>query len=71
MNPIENIWSEVKKTMQEAWPDLPLRKRDALWTLVSDTWDEVASSRHVQSLIESIPRRMRSVVEAQGFRTSH
>jgi hypothetical protein len=56
-----------KKTMQETWPDLSLRNRDALWTLVSDAWDEVASSqRYVQSLIEFMPRRMKSVVEAQG-----
>jgi hypothetical protein len=44
--------------MQETWPDLPPRNRDALWTLVSDAWDEVASSqRYVRSLIESMPRR--------------
>ena len=23
MNPIENMWSEVKRTMQETWPVLP------------------------------------------------
>jgi hypothetical protein len=58
--------------MQETWPDLPPRNRDALWTLVSDAWDEVASSQHyVRSVIESMPRRMRSVVEAQGFWTSY
>jgi hypothetical protein len=57
--------------MQETWPDLPPRSRDALWTLVSDTWDEVASQRYVGSLIESIPRRVRSVVEAQGFWTTY
>jgi hypothetical protein len=57
MNPIENMWSEVRKTMQKTWPDLPLRNRDAFWTLVSDAWDEVASSqRYVQTLIESLPR---------------
>jgi len=42
MNPIENMWSEVKRTMQETCPFLPLRSSDELWTLVSDAWDEVA-----------------------------
>jgi hypothetical protein len=71
-NPIENMWSEVKKTMPETWPDLPPRNRDALWTLESDAWDELASSqRYVRSLTESMLRRMRSVVEAQGFWTSY
>ena len=54
MNPIENMWSEVKRTMQENWPVLPLKNSDELWTLVSDAWDEVALSKHyIQSLIES------------------
>ena len=44
MNTIENIWSEVKRTMQETWPGLSPRNSDELWTLVSDAWDEVASS---------------------------
>jgi hypothetical protein len=72
VNPIENMWSEVKRTMQETWPILPPRKSDSLWTLVSDAWDEVASSqRYVLSLIDSMPRRMHSAVEAQGFWTSY
>ena len=70
LNPIENMWSEVKRTMQETWHVLPPRNSDVLWTLVSDVWDEVASSQHyVRSLIEFMTRRMKSVVEAQGFWT--
>ena len=46
MNPIENMWSEVKRTMQETWPVLPPRNSDELWALASDVWDEVASSLH-------------------------
>ena len=72
MNPIENMWSEVKRTMQETWPVLPLRNSDELWTFVSDAWDEVASStRYIRSLIESMTRRMKSVVEAEGSWTSY
>jgi hypothetical protein len=44
MNPIENMWSEVKGTMQENWPVLPPRNNNELWDLVSDAWDEVASA---------------------------
>ena len=55
MNPIESMWSEVKRTMQETWPVLPARNSDELWTLVSDAWDEVAFSQlYVRSLIESM-----------------
>jgi hypothetical protein len=41
MNPIENMWSETKRTMQETWSP---RNSDKLWTLVSEVWNEVASS---------------------------
>jgi len=68
MNPIENMWSEVKRAMQKIWPILPPRNTDELWSLVSDAWDEIASSqRYIRSVIESITRRMKSVVEAQGL----
>jgi hypothetical protein len=71
MNPIENMWSEVKRTMQEKRPVLPVRISDELWALVSDAWDEVALSQHyIRSLIGSMTR-MKSVVEAQGSWTSY
>ena len=44
MNRIKNMWSEVKRTMQETWPVLPPRNSNELWALVSDMWVEVASS---------------------------
>ena len=71
MNPIENMWSEVKRTMRETWPVLPPRNSDELWALVSDACDEIASSqRYIKSLIESMTR-MKSMVEAEGFWTSY
>jgi hypothetical protein len=58
--------------MQETWPVLSPRNSDELWALVSDTWDEVGSSmRYIQSMIESMTRRIKSVVEAEGFWTSY
>jgi len=72
MNLIENMWSDVKRTMQETWPVLAPRNSDELWAIVSDAWDEVASStRYIRSLIQSMTRRMKSVVEAEGFWTSN
>jgi hypothetical protein len=70
MNPSKNMWSGVKSTMQETWPVLPPRNSVELWTLVSDTWDEFASSQHyVQLLIESMTCQMKSVVKVQRFWT--
>jgi hypothetical protein len=67
MKPIEYIWSEVKRTMQEKWPVLLPRTSDELWTLVSDAWDKVASC---QLYVGTLTRGMKSVVEAQRFWTS-
>jgi len=72
VNPIENMWSEAKRTIQETWYLLPPRNSNELWNLGSDAWDEVASSHHyIPSLIESMTRRMKSVVEAEGFCTPY
>jgi len=45
MNPIENMWSELKRTMQETWPVLPPRNSYEIWGLVSEAWEEVTSSQ--------------------------
>ena len=58
--------------MEETWPDLPHRNRDGIWTLVSNTWDEVISyQRYVQLLIESMTRQMKSVVKARALWASY
>ena len=58
--------------MEETWPVLPHRNWDEIWTLVSNTWDEVISSqRYVKLLIESMTRQMKSVVEARGLWASY
>jgi hypothetical protein len=33
MNPIKNMWSQAKRTMQETWPVLSSKIIDAVWTL--------------------------------------
>ena len=70
MNPMEKMWSEVERTMQETWPVLSPRNSDELWALMSDAWDEVGSfTRYIRSMIESMTGRIKSVVEAQWFWT--
>jgi hypothetical protein len=63
------MWrGEVKRT----WPILHPRNSDALWSHISDAWDEVASSHNfLQLLVESVARQMQSVVEVQGLWASY
>jgi hypothetical protein len=72
MNHIENMWSEVNRTMHESWPVLPSRNSDELWTLLTHAWDELVSSqRYVRTLVESMTRRVKSVIEAKGLWMSY
>ena len=72
MNLIENMWRKVDMTMQATCPVLRARNSSQLWILVSDMWDEVASSQcHIRSPIESVTQKIKSVVGAQEFWTSY
>ena len=72
LNPIENVWWETKRTMSENWPDPPPASKEALWDLVTDAWDEVASSEHyASSLVRSMPRRLRQVIDNDGYWSSY
>jgi len=65
MNPFDSMWSEVQRSMQETWPVLLPTNSNELWAILLDLWDEVSSStRYILSQIESMTRRMKSVVEA-------
>lgn len=72
MNPIENVWAETKRQLHDNWPSNPPTSKDALWELVSNAWDEVASSPvYAANLVKSVPRRMMQVVENEGFWASY
>lgn len=68
LSPIENVWAEVTRVMKESWPDPPPRTRDALLQCVSDAWDDAcAGPTYIRGLINSLPRRMRQVIDAEGY----
>jgi hypothetical protein len=61
MNPIENTWREMKRTMNGTSPVLPPRNSDELRTLVSNAWDEVASSHALRSIINWVNDTMNEI----------
>jgi len=62
------MWIEVEDS---AGNQACLPFSDELWTFVLDISDEIAASQpYVQSLIESMIRRMKLMVKAQGLWTS-
>ncbi|KAJ4452326.1 hypothetical protein ANN_03851 [Periplaneta americana] len=63
LNVLENVWSEVKKTVNAIINTMPRRPttKDALWNIIEDTWDRVSSrQQYLRCLIASIPRRMQA-----------
>lgn len=58
--------------MKRTWPVLRPRNSDALWSRISDAWDEVASSQpFLELLVQSMARQMQSVVEARELRATY
>lgn len=72
LNPIENLWAEVTRTLQENWPDPPPRRSDDLWELVLNAWEDIAQGqRFVAALVDSMPRRLQAVINANGGHTRY
>ncbi|QRW21149.1 Transposable element Tcb2 transposase [Rhizoctonia solani] len=63
LNPIENLWAELKRRLGE-YEEVPNGMLE-LWERVQVVWDEFAPE-YCQKLIETMPRRMAMVLERKG-----
>ncbi|GFV50260.1 transposable element Tcb1 transposase [Trichonephila clavipes] len=61
--PIENIWSMVAQRLTQITP--PAATPDQLWQRVEAAWSAVPEE-HIQSLFESMPRRVIAVISNNG-----
>ena len=66
LNPIENLWAELNRITAEPRP----RNEDELFEVLKRGWESL-SIEHLHSLIESMPRRCKAVVEAKGMPTKY
>ncbi|KAJ4430237.1 hypothetical protein ANN_22449 [Periplaneta americana] len=74
LNVLENVWWEVKKTVNAMINTMPRRPttKDALWNIIKNAWDRVSSRRqYLRRLIASIPRRMQAVIDVEGLHTRY
>ena len=72
MNPIENVWARVKGILRSNWAEAPPRTSDELWDRLLNAWEEVATDVDLfHNLVDSMPRRMRAVVNAGGLWTKY
>ncbi|GFW22414.1 transposable element Tcb1 transposase [Trichonephila clavipes] len=63
LSPIENMWSMVAERLTQITP--PAATPDQLWQRVEAAWSAVPQE-HIQSLFESMPRRMAVMISNNG-----
>ncbi|GFX78155.1 transposable element Tcb1 transposase [Trichonephila clavipes] len=63
LSPIENMWSMVAQRLTQITPSAT--SPDQLWQSVEAAWSAVPQE-HIQSLFESMPRRVAAVISNNG-----
>lgn len=66
LNPIENLWADVKKVVATAKP----KNKDQLWEAIQSAWKAIPITR-CKRLVESLPRRCREVLKNKGYATKY
>ena len=68
MNSIEHIWDDIGRGLEELYPQsVNLRQ---LGVVVQSMWQQIPLER-VQTLVSSMPRRIRALVDARGRSTRY
>ncbi|KAI5892093.1 uncharacterized protein SCHCODRAFT_02468255, partial [Schizophyllum commune H4-8] len=65
---IENLWDWIDKAVRSRTP-VPYTK-DEWWKAVQEEWKRIPQ-HYIDSLYDSIPRRLAAVCEAQGYYTKY
>ena len=68
LNPIEHLWSHVKRRLAEY--EEPPKGMLELWERIEEEWNKIPASV-CQGLIESMPRRVEAVYKAKGGHTKY
>ena len=66
LNPIENLWNQMKEKMREHKP----ANKTELFEFLKQEWAAV-SREMCQHLVESMPRRMAAVIKNKGYATKY
>ena len=68
LNPIEHFWYHLKKQVKDYKE--PAGEVTELWERIEKRWEEISQEK-CQRLIESMPRRIRAVIKANGGYTKY
>jgi len=68
LNPIEHLWDVLERKIRARNP-LPKNKEE-LWQILQEEWSQIDNSV-IQSLVDSMPRRVTAVIESKGNPTKY
>lgn len=66
LNPIENLWMELKKAVSDAKP----QNNDELWRICQAEWKSISEEK-CRELVNSLPRRCRQLINNKGHATKY
>ena len=69
LNPIENVWSNMKYYIQEQYPEFEQRRqrnREEVRPIVLETWYHSTTVEKLSGLLESMSRRCEEVIGANA-----
>ena len=67
LNPIENLWSRLKKFVRK---EKPGNKRQLIEAIIK-SWFHVISTEDLGNLVDSMPRRIAAVIKNNGYPTKY
>jgi hypothetical protein len=66
LNPIENLWNELDRQLQNR----DCNSEDELFDTLKDGWDDL-TAEYMEKLVDSMPRRCAAVIAANGNGTKY
>lgn len=67
LNPIENLWSRLKRVVASRRPG----NKQVLIESIINSWFHIIEKENLQKLVDSMPRRCQAVIDAKGFPTRY
>jgi len=67
LNPIENLWSRLKRAVAAKHPS----NKQQLIEAVINSWFRIITEDDLQKLVDSMPRRCEAVIRAKGYPTHY